>query len=91
MTLAVGVPSPERAARLSSALAVALLAPDPFADALFAGWVLFLVGLAAVGALAVTHWDAVDLTVLGLLSVCLGGWLVWRQSYVVRVLGSAGT
>ncbi|QLH76798.1 hypothetical protein HZS55_05530 [Halosimplex rubrum] len=208
MTPAIGVPSPERAARLTSALAVvvasaaavALLVPDPFADAFFAGWVLLLVGLAVAGAvgawtnrpplvwvaallttglavvgmmsigllvapvalllvltagfshvsgpregvreaivadppsarvlalkslagvtavavggwlvnlgavarplfgacaretlscaLAVTHWDAVAITALGLLSVSFGAWLVWRGSYVARVLASEGS
>ncbi|WP_123537953.1 hypothetical protein [Halosimplex salinum] len=206
MTLAIGVPSPEAAARQSSALAVvasgaaafALLYPDPFADAYFAAWVLSVVALAVVAAvgawtnrtplvwaaalpttglailgmmsiglfvapvallllltagfsqaagpradvresiltdppstreillkglaglaavtvgtglvylgavarplfgacaretlscaLAKTHWDAVGVTALGLLAVCLGGWLLWRQQYVARVLASA--
>ncbi|MFC7140474.1 hypothetical protein ACFQMA_11615 [Halosimplex aquaticum] len=40
-------------------------------------------------ALAKTHWGAVAVTALGLLAVCLGGWLLWRQSYVARVLASA--
>ncbi|WP_436927945.1 hypothetical protein [Halosimplex amylolyticum] len=40
-------------------------------------------------ALAKTHWGAVAVTLVGLLSLCLGVWLVWRQSYVARVLGSA--
>lgn len=30
-------------------------------------------------ALTSTHWDAVELTVLGLGAISLGGWLLWRQ------------
>lgn len=30
-------------------------------------------------ALAVTNWDGVGLTVLGLVGIGVGGWLVWRQ------------
>lgn len=35
-----------------------------------------------------THWLAVGGTVLGLLAISVGGWLVWKQVYVARVLGS---
>ncbi|WP_458210805.1 hypothetical protein [Haladaptatus sp. NG-SE-30] len=34
-----------------------------------------------------THWDAVGVTVLGLLAVAFGSWLVWKQLYIARVLG----
>ena len=39
-------------------------------------------------ALDKTHWDAVGITLLGLLAVGFGGWLVWKQVYVARVLAS---
>jgi hypothetical protein len=39
----------------------------------------------AVGAV---HWDAAAVTVLGLLAIALGGWLLWTQLYVARVLAS---
>lgn len=35
-----------------------------------------------------THWDAVGVTVLGLIAVGLGGWVIWKQIYVARVLAS---
>lgn len=35
-----------------------------------------------------THWDAVGITALGLLAVGVGGWLLWKQLYVARVLAS---
>lgn len=38
-----------------------------------------------------THWDAVGLTLLGLLAVSLGAWLVWKQIYISRVLSSTQT
>lgn len=38
-----------------------------------------------------THWDAVGITLLGLAAVGLGGWFVWRQIYVARVLGGTRT
>ena len=38
-----------------------------------------------------THWDAVGLTVSGLVVISLGGWLVWKQVYISRVLASAQT
>lgn len=39
-------------------------------------------------AIARTHWDAVGITSLGLLAVGLGGWFVWRQVYIGRVLAA---
>jgi len=39
-------------------------------------------------ALAVTRWDAVGLSVLGLAAIGIGGWLVWKQLVVGRVLAS---
>ncbi len=42
-------------------------------------------------ALAVTRWDAVGLTVLGLAAIGIGGWLVWRQVAVGRILASNQT
>lgn len=39
-------------------------------------------------ALAVTRWDAAGLAVLGLAGLGLGGWVVWRQVAVGRVLAS---
>lgn len=35
-----------------------------------------------------THWFAVGGTVLGLLAIGVGGWLVWKQLYVAHVLRS---
>lgn len=35
-----------------------------------------------------THWDAVGITTVGLLAVGFGGWLLWKQVYVARVLAS---
>lgn len=39
-------------------------------------------------ALAVTRWDAVGLTLVGLAAMTAGGWLVWRQIAIGRVLAS---
>lgn len=39
-------------------------------------------------ALNKTNWSAVGLTVLGLLAISYGGWLLWKQAYVRRVLAS---
>lgn len=33
-----------------------------------------------------THWGAVGATTLGLIAVGVGGWLLWKQVYVTRVL-----
>lgn len=35
-----------------------------------------------------THWDAVAVTVVGLSALVLGGWTLWRQVYVARVLAA---
>lgn len=37
-------------------------------------------------ALSKTHWDTVGLTVAGLVIISLGGWLIWKQLYIARVL-----
>ena len=39
-------------------------------------------------ALATTHWDAVGITILGLIAISFGGWLIWKQVYIARVLTS---
>lgn len=39
-------------------------------------------------ALEATNWGAVTLTVLGLFAVGFGGWLVWTQPFISRVLAS---
>lgn len=39
-------------------------------------------------ALAVTRWDAVGLTVLGLAAIGIGVWMVWTQVTVGRILAS---
>lgn len=39
-------------------------------------------------AIAVTRWDAVGLAGLGLVALGVGGWLVWRQVAVGRVLAA---
>lgn len=36
-----------------------------------------------------THWDAVGITVVGLIAVSVGGWMMWKQVYVARVLALA--
>ena len=41
--------------------------------------------------LQTTNWGAVGLTVLGLVTVSYGGWLLWKQSYIIRVLASEQT
>lgn len=42
-------------------------------------------------ALDTTHWGAVGLTVLGLVAVSYGSWLLWKQAYITRVLASTQT
>lgn len=42
-------------------------------------------------ALAKAHWEAVGITVFGLIAVGLGGWLLWKQIYITRVLASDAT
>lgn len=34
------------------------------------------------------HWNAIGLTVIGLIAVGFGGWLIWKQVYIARVLAS---
>lgn len=41
-------------------------------------------------AVETTNWGAVGLTLCGLAAVGGGGWMLWRQSYVARVLASEG-
>lgn len=38
--------------------------------------------------LETTQWDAVGITILGLSALSLGGWLIWTQIYIARVLAS---
>lgn len=42
-------------------------------------------------ALDKTNWGAVGLTVLGVIAISLGGWLLWKQAYLTRVLASTQT
>lgn len=42
-------------------------------------------------ALDKTHWDAVGIMVLGLLVIGFGGWFLWKQIYVARVLAAKQT
>lgn len=42
-------------------------------------------------ALDTTNWGAVGLTVLGLVAVSYGSWLLWQQAYITRVLASTQT
>ncbi len=42
-------------------------------------------------AIAVTQWDAVGLSVLGLATIGIGGWIIWTQMAVGRVLASNQT
>jgi MFS family permease len=44
-----------------------------------------------VCALETTNWSAVGLTVLGLVGISVGGWLIWKQIYITRVLASTQT
>ncbi len=39
-------------------------------------------------ALDTTNWGAVGVTVLGLVAVSYGGWLLWKQASIIRVLAS---
>lgn len=39
-------------------------------------------------AVAAVHWDAAVVTVVGLIALALGGWLLWTQLYVARILAS---
>lgn len=42
-------------------------------------------------ALETTNWDAVGLTVLGSSAIGLGGWLLWKQAAIARLLASTQT
>lgn len=42
-------------------------------------------------ALDTTNWSGIGLTLLGLVAVSYGGWLLWKQSYLTRVLASTQT
>lgn len=42
-------------------------------------------------ALETTNWGAAGLTVLGSTAVSFGGWLLWKQAYLRRVLASTET
>lgn len=35
-----------------------------------------------------TNWDVAAVTLLGLAAVGVGGWLVWKQGHVARVLAT---
>ncbi|MFC4440308.1 MULTISPECIES: hypothetical protein [Natrialbaceae] len=37
------------------------------------------------------NWGAVGLTIFGLVAIGLGGWLLWKQAYITRVLASTQT
>lgn len=39
-------------------------------------------------ALSKANWEGIGLTVLGLTAISFGGWLLWKQVYIVRVLAS---
>lgn len=39
-------------------------------------------------ALGTANWEGVGLTLLGLTAISFGGWLLWKQVYVARVLAS---
>lgn len=41
--------------------------------------------------LETTNWGVVGLTIFGLFVVSYGGWLLWKQSYIIRVLASEQT
>lgn len=42
-------------------------------------------------ALETTNWSGVGLTLLGLFAVSYGGWLLWKQAYLTRVLAATQT
>lgn len=42
-------------------------------------------------ALNTTNWGAVGLTALGIGAISYGGWLLWKQAYITRVLASTQT
>lgn len=42
-------------------------------------------------ALETTNWSGVGLTLLGLLAISYGGWLLWKQSYLTRLLATTQT
>jgi hypothetical protein len=37
------------------------------------------------------NWGAVGLTVIGLIAISLGGWVLWKQIYITRVLAATRT
>jgi hypothetical protein len=42
-------------------------------------------------ALDKTNWGAVGLTIIGLVVISLGGWMLWKQAYITRVLAATQT
>lgn len=42
-------------------------------------------------ALETTNWGGIGLTILGLSAICLGGWVLWKQAYITRVIASTQT
>lgn len=41
--------------------------------------------------LDVANWSGIGLTLVGLIGVCVGGWLVWKQNYIERILETTDT
>lgn len=41
--------------------------------------------------LEIANWSGIGLTLFGLIGVTVGSWLVWRQSYIERVLDVPGS
>lgn len=42
-------------------------------------------------ALDKTNWEAVGVTVIGLIALSLGGWVLWKQAYITRTLVATKT
>lgn len=71
----------------SVAVGSGLVYVGAFAQELFGSCARETVGCA----LNTTNWGAVGLTILGLSVVSYGGWLLWKQAYITRVLASTQT
>lgn len=66
---------------------VALVYVGAFAQELFGACASETVACA----LDKTNWGTVGLTVIGLIAISLGGWMLWKQIYITRVLAATQT
>lgn len=71
----------------SVAVGLGLVYVGSFAQELFGSCAIETVACA----LDTTNWGAVGLTVLGLIAVSYGSWLLWKQAFIRRVLASTQT